>query len=94
MEIRHLPSCYDKNQLPSFTSTHLVLFDRVHIKEVSGPPTTSWVNEYKVLFPRDEEDKVDVERGVYDTNNQPKRATFKYGQEGRFFLDVAKVESK
>ena len=39
--------------------------------------------------------KVYVERGVYDTNNQPKKATFKYEQEGRFFgLGVAKVESK
>ena len=37
---------------------------------------------------------MDVERGVYDTNNQPKRATFKYEQEGRFFIGVAKVESK
>ena len=36
---------------------------------------------------------MDVERGVYDTNNQPKIATFKYKQEGRFCLGVAKVES-
>ena len=33
-----------------------------------------------------------MERGVYDTNNQPKRASFKYEQEGRFCLGVAKVE--
>ena len=33
-----------------------------------------------------------MERGVYNTNNQPKRATFKYEQEGRFCLGVAKVE--
>ena len=33
-------------------------------------------------------------RGVYDTNNQPKRATFKYEQEGIFCLGVAKVESQ
>ena len=31
---------------------------------------------------------------VYETNNQPKRATFKYEQEERFYLGVAKVESK
>ena len=37
---------------------------------------------------------VDVERGVYDTNNQPKRASFKYEQEGLFCLGVAKVESQ
>ena len=35
-----------------------------------------------------------MERGVYDTNNQPKRASFKYEQEGRFFLGLAKVESQ
>ena len=33
-------------------------------------------------------------RGVYETNNQPKKATFKYGKEGRFSLGVAKVERK
>ena len=35
-----------------------------------------------------------MERGVYDMNNQPKRATFKYEQEGRFCLGVAKVENQ
>ena len=35
-----------------------------------------------------------MERGVYDTNNQPKRASFKYEQAGRFCLGVAKVESQ
>ena len=35
-----------------------------------------------------------MKRGVYDTNNQPKRATFKYEQEGKFCLGVAKVESE
>ena len=44
-----------------------------------------------VLFPIDEEGKVDVERGVYDPNTQPKRATFKHEQEERFCLGVAKV---
>ena len=46
------------------------------------------------LSPRNEEGKVDVKRGVYETNNQPKKATFKYEQEGQFCLGVAKVESK
>ena len=46
------------------------------------------------MFPRNEEGEVDVERGVYNTNNQPKRATFKYEQEGRFCLDLAKVEGQ
>ena len=35
-----------------------------------------------------------MERSVYDTNNQPKRAIFKYEQEGRFCLGVARVESQ
>ena len=37
---------------------------------------------------------MDVERGVYNTNNQPKKPTFKYDQEGRFCLGVAKVEGQ
>ena len=35
-----------------------------------------------------------MKRGVYETNNKPNKATFKYEQEGRFYLGVAKVESK
>ena len=35
-----------------------------------------------------------MKRGVYEKNNQPKKSTFKYEQEGRFCLGVAKVESK
>ena len=37
---------------------------------------------------------MDVKRGVYETNNLQKKATFKYEQEGWLFLGVAKVESK
>ena len=94
VEIRHVPSCYDKNQLHSLTFTQLIFFDKVHVKQVNGPPTPSRLNEYNVLFPRNEEGKEDVKRGVYETNNQPKKAAFKYEQEGRLFLGVAKVESK
>ena len=35
-----------------------------------------------------------MERGVYNTNNQPKKETFKYEQEGRLCLRVAKVEGQ
>ena len=35
-----------------------------------------------------------MKRGVYETNNQLKKSTFKYEQEGRFCLRVDKVESK
>ena len=83
-----------KNKLPSLTSTQLVFFDKVHVKQVCGPPTTSRGNECNVLSPINEEGKVDVKKGVYETNNQPKKATFKYEQEGQFCLGVAKVESK
>ena len=80
MEIRHVTSCYEKTQLPLLTSTQLVLFDGVHVKQVSGPPKTSWLNDYNVMFPRNEEGKVDGGRGVYETNNQLNESTFKYEQ--------------
>ena len=35
-----------------------------------------------------------MEIGVYNTNNQAKKANFKYKQERRFCLGVAKVESQ
>ena len=94
VEIRHEPSWYDKEQLPSLTSSQLVFFDGVHIRQVSGPPVTSKVNEHNIRFPRDEEGNIDVKNGKYDTNNQPKKATFKYEQEGRFCLGVAKIKRK
>ena len=93
-EISHVSSCYDKCQLPSLTSTKLVFFDEVHVKQVCGTPTTRRVNECNIVFPRNEEVEVDVERGVHDTNNQAKRAIFKYEQEGRFCFGVAKVEGQ
>ena len=37
---------------------------------------------------------MDVERVVYNKNNQPKISSFKYKLEGQFCLGVAKVESK
>ena len=94
VEIRHVPSCYDKTQLPSLTSTQLVLFDEVHVKQVCGPPATSLSNECNIVFPRNEEGEVDVKRGVYNTNNQTKRVTFKYKQEGQFCLGVDKLAVK
>ena len=54
----------------------------------------SKVNEHNYLFPRYEEGTIDVKNGKYDTNNQPKNSIFKYEQEGRFCLGVAKIESK
>ena len=35
-----------------------------------------------------------MERDFYETNNQPKKSTFKYEQEGQLCLRVSKVESK
>ena len=80
----HVPYWYDKNQLPSLTSTLLVFFDKFNVKQVSVPPKTSQKNEYKFLFPRYQEWKVDMERSVYDTNNQPEWVIFMYEQEGRW----------
>ena len=76
------------------TSNQIVLFNKVHIQQVSGPPVPSKVNEHNIRFQRDKEGKIDVKTGKYDTNNQPKKSTFKYEQEGRFCLGVAKIESK
>ena len=94
VEIMHVISCYDKSQLPSLTSTQLVLFDEVHVKQVCGSPSTSLPNQCNIVFPRNKEGEVDMERVVYNTKNQHKKANFKYDQEGRFFLGVAKVESQ
>ena len=35
-----------------------------------------------------------MKRGVYETNNQPKKSTFRYNQYGRLCLGVTKVENK
>ena len=50
VEIRHVPSFYDKTQLPSLTSTQLVFFDEVHVKQVCGPPSTSPSNDKICLY--------------------------------------------
>ena len=76
------------------TSTQLVFFDESHMQQVSGPPVTRKLNEDDTRFPRDEEGNINVETGEYDTNNQPKKATFKYEQEGRFCFGVANIKSK
>ena len=55
---------------------------------------TSKLNKHNIWFPRYEEGNIDVKTGKYDTNNQPKNATFKYEKEGWFCLGVAKTESK
>ena len=49
LEISHEPSWYDKEQLPSLTSTQLIFFYEVHIQQVSEPPMTSKFNEHKIL---------------------------------------------
>ena len=73
VEIRNEPSWYKKSKLPYLTSTQLVFFDEFHIQQVSGPHVTSKVNKHNIRFPRDEEGKIYVKIGEYDTNNQPKR---------------------
>ena len=94
VEIRHKKSWYDKEQFLYLTSTQIVLFYEVHIQQVSGPPVTSKVNKHNIRFPRDEEGDFDIKNGKYETNDQPKKSTFKYEQEGRFCLGVARIEIK
>ena len=55
---------------------------------------TSKVNEHNIRFPRYEEGNIDVKNVEYDMNNQPKKSTFKYEKEGRFFLGADNIESK
>ena len=55
---------------------------------------TSKVNEHNIRFPKYEEGKIDVKTVKYDTNNQPKKFTFKYEQEGGLCLGASKIESK
>ena len=55
---------------------------------------TSKVNENNIRFQTDEEGNIYVKNGEYDTNNQPKKAPFKYEQQGRFCHGVANIESK
>ena len=51
-------------------------------------------NKHNIRFPRYEEYNIDIKTVKYDMSNQPKKDTFKYEQEGRSCLDVAKIESK
>ena len=55
---------------------------------------TSKVNEHNIRFPGYEEGNVDVKNGQYGTNDQPQKDTFKYEQEERFCISVAKIEGK
>ena len=89
MEIRHEPYWYEKEQLPYLRSIQIIFFDEVHIQQVSGPTMTNKYisQEMKKLTLMLKTDK-------YDTNNQQKKATFKYELEGRFGLGVAKIEIK
>ena len=90
----HEASWYDKEQLLSLTSTQPVFFDEVHIQQVSGPHVITKLNEHNIRFPRDEEGNIQVKNGKYDTNNQLKKSTFEYEQEGMFYLGAAKIEIK
>ena len=55
---------------------------------------TSKVKKHNIWFPRDEERNFDIKNGKYETNDQPKKATFKYEQEGRLCLGVSNIKSK
>ena len=68
------------------------IFDEIYIQQTSGPPTTSWLNEYKVSFKGDKDGKLDVKM-VFTIWKINKKAMFKYYKEGRLCIGVAKVES-
>ena len=55
---------------------------------------TSKLNDHNIRFTIYEEGNIAVKSGKYYTNNQPKKSTFKYEQEGRLCLNVARIESK
>ena len=94
VEIWYVPSYYEKNQLTFLALTQVVFFDEIHIQHISGPPTTSRLNENSFSLPRDKDGKLDVENCTYDMNNQQQqKATFKYEKEERLCLGRAKVES-
>ena len=88
MEIRHEPSWYNKEQIPYLKYTQLLFSDDFHIQQVSGSPVTRNENKQITWFPIDEEGEIDFKIGKYDTNNQPKKFTFKYEQEGGGFVLV------
>ena len=69
MEKRHVTSCYEKNQLHSLKSTQLELFDKVHVKQVSGPPTTSQVNDYNLFSPNELRREIGCVGTVYNGYN-------------------------
>ena len=50
LEIRSVPYCYKKDQIPSLKTTQLVFFDDFHIKQLIRLSTTSHKNEYKFFF--------------------------------------------
>ena len=68
MEIRHEPSWYDKEQLPYMTSTQIVLFNKVHIQQVSVP-TVQVEQKQHMVSKKNEEGNIDVKTGKYDKNN-------------------------
>ena len=55
---------------------------------------TSKLNDHNIRFTIYEEGNIAVKSGKYYTNNQPKKATFKYEQEGRLCLNVERIKSK
>ena len=61
-----------KNNFLLWHQTSLYFFNEIYIQRISGPPTTSRINFYIILFPREKDGKVYVENGIYDMNNQQK----------------------
>ena len=82
-----LPPWYDPDNFPSIDRSQLVWFDEMHIKQEGG---SRMFDNMQIRFRRDAD-------GIYDPNSEeiadPSfRASYKYANEARFCLGVAKVK--
>ena len=81
-----LPPWFDPDVLPTIDNHQLVWFDEMHIKQEGG---SRMFNHMQIRFRRDAE-------GKYDPTSEhiaspTFRASYKYANEARFCLGVAKV---
>jgi outer membrane receptor for Fe3+-dicitrate len=88
----YVPGCYREDQLDPIAATQIVWFDKMHHKQQVGPTTINSKHENHIVLPTLENGTIDNKKGTYQRNNLPVRSTFKFPQEARFCLGVAKVE--
>jgi hypothetical protein len=66
----------------------------MHHKQQVGPATMNSKQDHHIVLPTTADGIIDTKKGTYRYNNLPVRPTFKFPQEARFCLGVAKVELK